>query len=102
VDLIADAGDERVGFSFTSAGRLKLRDWTPLVLAIRRKVIDRGFVLYTGERVVRNFEWRIFGLPRHVFLRQAQDWMVTWREARESWQAMYRINRARTTGCGFS
>jgi len=94
VDLIADLGNERVGFSFSSAERLKHRDWMPLTLAIDRKVIDRGFVLHAGDRVVRNLEWWIFGLPSRLFLRQAQDWMFTWRDRRESWQAMVRINRA--------
>jgi len=102
VHLVVDLGNERVGFSLSPAKRLKSRDWMPIALALQRKVIDRGFVLHAGDRVVRNFKPWIFGLPLGVFFQYSKEWIFTWRDPRESWDAMYRINRAACARPGFA
>jgi len=94
VDLVVDLGDERVGFCFSSTERPVRRDWEPLALAIDREIIDRGFVLHAGDHASRRPDRPIFCIPRCTFMRQPEDWVVTWRDPRESWQAMYRANRA--------
>jgi len=94
VDLVVDLGDERVGFCFSSTERPVRRDWEPLALAIDREIIDRGFVLHAGDHAFRRPDRPIFCIPRCTFMRQPEDWVVTWRDPRESWQAMYRANRA--------
>lgn len=101
VSLLADLGNERVGFCFSSAQRPQRRDWQPLALAINRGVIDRGFLLHAGDRAFKPHGLRIFGLPLHLLMEQLGEWMFTWRAPTESWQAMVRINKARPSRRGF-
>jgi len=94
VDLVVDLGDERIGFSFTGSERPKRRDWQPLALAISRGVIHRGFLLHAGPRVFKRFDAPVFGVPVQLFMEQLGEWIVAWRAPTDSWQAMYRANRA--------
>ena len=50
VDLIVDRGQSRVGFEFKSAASTEPRDWTHLQTAISEGIIQRGVVVYSGQR----------------------------------------------------
>lgn len=101
VSLLADLGNGRVGFCFSSAQRPGRRDWLPLALAINRGVIDRGFLLHAGDRAFKPHGLPVFCLPLHLFTEQLGEWMFAWRAPTESWQAMVRINKASRPRPGF-
>ncbi len=68
LDLLAVAGDLRLGFCFCGSPLPRTRDWFSLRKAARRGVIQRGFLLYPGDRaflVCRKVE----ALPLPAWLR---------------------------------
>jgi hypothetical protein len=50
IDLLIDRGHERIGFEFKCAVSANPKDWSNLQRGIEDKVIDRGFLVYMGER----------------------------------------------------
>lgn len=50
IDLIIDRGSERIGYEFKCSVSIGKRDWTNLKAGIEEGVIQKGFVVYMGER----------------------------------------------------
>ena len=50
IDLIIDRGQERIGFEFKCAASVTRRDWGNLQQSLSEGMIDRGYLLYLGER----------------------------------------------------
>lgn len=50
IDLVVERGQERLGYEFKCAASVSARDWATLRQAVAEGVIDRGMVVYAGER----------------------------------------------------
>lgn len=50
IDLIIDRGQERIGFEFKCAASVTQRDWATLRQGRSEGIIDRGYLLYLGDR----------------------------------------------------
>jgi len=50
IDLIIDRGHERIGFEFKCSASVTPRDWGTLQESLREGMIDRGYLLYLGDR----------------------------------------------------
>ena len=50
IDLIIDRGQERIGFEFKCGASVTRRDWETLHKSLTEGTIDRGYLLYLGER----------------------------------------------------
>jgi len=101
VDLVADLGDERIGFCFSSSERPRRRDWLSLGIAIRSRVIDRGFLLHAGDHAFKRYGLPIVALPCALLMQQLGEWLVAWRAPSESWAAAILVNRAADFPNGF-
>ena len=51
IDLIIDRGQERVGYEFKCSISASRKDWSNLKIGIEDGVINKGFVVYLGERI---------------------------------------------------
>ena len=50
IDLIVDRGGKKIGYEFKSAISINKRDWLNLKNGIADGIINKGFVVYLGER----------------------------------------------------
>jgi hypothetical protein len=50
IDLLIDRGRKRTGFEFKCALSVERKDWTNLKSAVSDGIIERGYVVYLGER----------------------------------------------------
>ena len=50
IDLIIDRGQERIGFEFKCSALVTPRDWGTLQQSLSEGTIDKGYLLYLGER----------------------------------------------------
>jgi uncharacterized protein len=50
IDVIIDRGRERIGFEFKCAVSASPRDWSTLAVGLEDGIIDRGLLVYLGER----------------------------------------------------
>jgi predicted AAA+ superfamily ATPase len=50
IDLIIDRGQERIGFEFKCAASVTRRDWGTLQQGLSEGMVDKGYLLYLGER----------------------------------------------------
>jgi predicted AAA+ superfamily ATPase len=50
IDLLIDRGQSRIGFEFKAAAATDPRDWQHLEVGIKDGVIDRGLLVYNGQR----------------------------------------------------
>ena len=50
VDLVVDRGSERLGFEFKCSASAGPEDWANLKSSIGEHIIDRGYVICTGNR----------------------------------------------------
>ena len=75
IPLIADTGAERIGFCFSTTPVPQRRQWLPLLLAMKRHVIDRAFLLHENTyATVAN--GAVLVLPRSEFLREIEGWVI--------------------------
>ncbi len=74
IDLLAIAGEVRIGFCFCLAPLLRNKDWLPLAIARRRGVIQRGFILYGGARAFIVSQ-ATYALPLAAFLMETGEWL---------------------------
>jgi hypothetical protein len=91
MDLLAVCGERRIGFCFSTTPCLPRKDWLPLSIGRERKLIERGFVLYRGNRAFWSGR-AIQTLPIEEFLREPREWTFGRRTAHEASPAMCRIN----------
>jgi len=50
IDLIIDRGAERIGYEFKCSVSIGKKDWMNLKAGIEEGLIQKGFVVYMGER----------------------------------------------------
>jgi len=50
IDLIIDRGRERIGFEFKCGTSVTRKDWGTLKQSLTEGIVDRGYLLYLGER----------------------------------------------------
>jgi hypothetical protein len=74
IDLLAKAGEERIGFCVSSHPLPRRKDWLPLKMAYQSYVIDRGFLLYPGNHPFVAAR-AVLALPIHVFLKNIDEWI---------------------------
>jgi hypothetical protein len=98
IDLVAATAREQIGFEFTTAPVVNNRDWWPLRIAYRRGLIDRGFVLYPGDRAFVVGAVAL-GLPLDAFFDEMDAWILVRRTVKESRDALDRINESRCRAC---
>jgi hypothetical protein len=91
IELIADTGRARIGFCFDDTALSRRRKWLPLEIAARRGVISQGYLIDTGTRAYCA-EAHVRVLPRDVFLRDAEEWLLGCTTGREALDAMMRVN----------
>jgi hypothetical protein len=94
IELIADLGNTRIGFCFDDTAFSKRRRWLPLEIAARRGVISRGYLIDTGTRAYFAAA-HVHVLPRDVFMRDAEEWILRCATGREALEAMMRVNSER-------
>ncbi len=73
IDLIADTGDDRIGFCFSESRLPWNKHWWPLQIGCRFELISRGYFLYRGDRAF--IKPRIDGLPLNAFLDETEAWL---------------------------
>ena len=91
IDLLAEGRLESVGFCFSSNLNTLNRDWWPLRLALRRGLIQRGFLLHPGERAFFASA-KVFALPAAEFVADLRAWILGRESNCVAIRAMDRIN----------
>ena len=94
VPLIADTGAERVGFCLSRTLVPHRRQWLPLLIALRRGVIDRAFLLH-ADTYAKVGERGVLVLPTSALLSDMRGWILDRRTPPEVRMEMARINRQR-------
>lgn len=73
IDLLIDRGQSRIGFEFKAAAATDARDWQHLEAGVKDGVIDRGLVVYGGQRAFA-ISNAIRVVPAADVLTQAAKW----------------------------
>jgi hypothetical protein len=89
IDLLAVAGEARIGFQFCAETLVRNQDWWPLRIAHRRGIITRGFLLYPGDRAFMVAR-AIQALPYRVFFSGMEAWLSLPPTRRRLWRRSVR------------
>ena len=90
VDLVVATSQESIGFLFTERAILRNRDMVSLRLAVERKVVGHGFLVYSGAYAFVAARM-IVVLPIEEFLRNMKQWLAC-RNFREAHEVLRRRN----------
>jgi hypothetical protein len=94
VHLIAELSTQRIGFCIPASPLPGPRDWSPLLIALERGVIHRGFLLHASAEAF--FKGRdIVALPLNAFLEEPREWILYRQTRAAAREIVWRINRAR-------
>jgi len=91
IDLVAEAGEERIGFCFAAAQATRNSAWLPLAMGCKRGLIHRGYLLHSGKRAFI-IGRAVHALPLSEFLAEPGEWILRRRTESESRAARNRIN----------
>jgi hypothetical protein len=89
VPVVMDTGGERLGFFVHETSLPRRRDLRTLKIARERGIIQRGFLLHTGEDA-RYSGAAVVSLPVRTFLEDPHPWIL---ECRTEWDARHRVGR---------
>ncbi len=93
IPLIADTGTGRTGFCFSDTPGPQRWQWLPLLIALRRRLIDRAFLLNDGFATLK--EEAVCVLPVSALLANLRALMFDQRTPFQTHREMGRINRER-------
>ena len=99
IDLIANTGQECIGFCIIRSKAPRRRDWLPLVLARQQGLINRGFLLYQGSQAFSAAQG-VLALPIGDFAREIDQWIHHRRRMADAHEPMERINTPRQLRMG--
>jgi DNA-binding transcriptional ArsR family regulator len=91
VDLLALSGELRLGFCLCLQALPRRKDWLPLLIACRRGLIERGFLLHEGNHAFVAAKG-VQGLPTRAFLLEIDKWTLCRGDAATAREARCRIN----------
>lgn len=92
--LVADLTAERVGVSICESIFPRRKDWLPLIIARRRGVIQRGFLLH-AEAGASIKAPAVVAVPMSAFVAEPERWILRTIGEKERRAAVWRFNRER-------
>lgn len=94
IALIADTAAGRIGFNFSTTLTPLHRQWLPLLIALRRGLIQRAFLLHEGNWATLK-ENAVAVLPPAALLGNLRSWLLVRRTPYEVRRELGRLNGAR-------